>query len=134
MSLAQRMAIQQRAVDEARVKLVAAARDRKMLEKLRDKRKAEFVAELARKDFAELDDAISRLSASEQAAHAADVVSISASVFEEPTADAVQDIAEDDQAEDNQAEDNQAEDDQSGAPSEAPHEHAGLGATPEEPA
>jgi flagellar FliJ protein len=84
MTLTQRMAIQQRAVDEARAKLVAAARDRKMLEKLRDKRKTEFLAEQARKDFAELDDAISRLSASEQAAHAADVVSISAGVAEEP--------------------------------------------------
>jgi flagellar FliJ protein len=84
MTLTQKMAIQQRAVDEARARLVAAARDRKMLEKLRDKRKAAFLGEQTRKEFAELDDAISRHSASEQAAHAADVVSICASITEEP--------------------------------------------------
>jgi flagellar protein FliJ len=89
MTLAQKMAIQQRAVDEARTRLVAAARDRKMLEKLREKRKADFQTEQARKDFAELDDAISRLSASEQAAHLADVVSISAGIAGEPEESAV---------------------------------------------
>ena len=119
MTLAQRMAIQQRAVDEARARLVAAARDRKMLEKLRGKRKTEFFAEQARKDFAELDDAISRLSASEQAAHAADVVSISVTVSEESTGDAVGEIAEDDE---------------SVEALEAPHVHAGLRGFPEEPA
>jgi hypothetical protein len=119
LTLAQKMAIQQRAVDEARAKLVAAARDRKMLEKLRDKRKAAFLAEQTRKDFAELDDAISRHSASEQAAHAADVVSISATVSDEPAEDSAGDIAEDDE---------------SAASLGVPHVHAGPEAHPEEPA
>jgi flagellar protein FliJ len=119
MTLAQRMAIQQRAVDEARARLVAVARDRKMLEKLRDKRKSAFIAEQGRKEFAELDDAISRLSASEQAAHAADVMSISAAVAEEPVEDTAGNIAEEDE---------------SVALPEAPQLHAGLRAAPEEPA
>src|SRR5438874_13616591 len=51
-TIAQRMALQQRQVEEARRNLAEAARQLKILEKLREKRRQEWAREQARKEFA----------------------------------------------------------------------------------
>ncbi len=60
-TLAQEMAQVQRGIDEARSDLVKAARDHKMVEKLREKHKARWDADQSRREFAELDDIGMRL-------------------------------------------------------------------------
>ena len=56
MALAQRMAIQQRAVDEARRQLAEAAKQRKIIEKLRERQLERWRADHARREGAELDE------------------------------------------------------------------------------
>ncbi len=63
MTLAQRMALQQRQLEQARAALAEAAKQRKILEKLREKRHRQWAQEVARREFAELDDVGMRLSA-----------------------------------------------------------------------
>ena len=55
-TLAQRMLLQQRAVDAARQVLAEAAKKRKAIEKLRERRWEEWLAEQARNETAELDE------------------------------------------------------------------------------
>jgi flagellar FliJ protein len=61
MSIAQKMTVVQKQLDEARGKLVQAARDRKILEKLREKRFASWLTEQNRREFIEADDLGTRL-------------------------------------------------------------------------
>lgn len=56
MEQARRIAAAQQAVDAARVELVAAAKDRKVIEKLRERRYEQWRAEQARKEMAQLDE------------------------------------------------------------------------------
>lgn len=60
-AIAQEMAQIQREVDEARTALTQAARDHKMVDKLREKHKARWDADQARREFAELDEIGMRL-------------------------------------------------------------------------
>jgi flagellar protein FliJ len=55
-ALAQRLLLQQRSVDAARQVLAEAAKQRKIIEKLRERRWEEWVAEQGRKETAELDE------------------------------------------------------------------------------
>jgi flagellar protein FliJ len=54
--LIQRLALAQRRVDEARAALAEAARQRKIIEKLREKQESRWRAELNRKELAEADE------------------------------------------------------------------------------
>lgn len=54
--LLQKMTGVQRQVDEARQELAAAAKDRKVIEKLRERQHARWVAEINRKETAEMDE------------------------------------------------------------------------------
>lgn len=56
MALAQRMAVQQRAVDEARRQLAEAAKQRKIIEKLRERQFERWRSDHARREGAELDE------------------------------------------------------------------------------
>lgn len=56
MELVQRMALVQRQVDEARRALAASAKDRKVIEKLRERQHERWAADLTRKETAELDE------------------------------------------------------------------------------
>jgi flagellar FliJ protein len=62
LSIAQRIAAAQKAVDEARVALGEAAKQRKIMEKLREKQLERWRAEQARKDAAEQDEVGMQLS------------------------------------------------------------------------
>ncbi len=59
--LMQRIAVAQRGVDEARARLIEAAKQRRAMETLREKQEARWRADQARRELAEADDATSRL-------------------------------------------------------------------------
>ena len=61
LALAQRMAAQRQVVDAARWQLAEAAKQRKIIEKLREKREAEWKAAQARKEMAALDEIGTRI-------------------------------------------------------------------------
>ena len=63
MAMAQRMGLLQRDIDQAQKALAEAARQRKIMEKLREKQKARWLADLTRKEAAELDEVSMRLAA-----------------------------------------------------------------------
>jgi flagellar FliJ protein len=56
MEMMQRLALSQRAVDEARGELAEAAKQRKAIEKLREKQLARWREEIAKRDLAEMDE------------------------------------------------------------------------------
>jgi len=56
LAMAQRIALAQRAVEEARVELAEAAKQRKAIEKLREKQLERWRADLSRRELAELDE------------------------------------------------------------------------------
>ena len=56
LALAQRMAVQQRAVDEARRQLAEAAKERKIIEKLRERQLERWRADQSRREAADLDE------------------------------------------------------------------------------
>jgi flagellar FliJ protein len=60
--IAGRIAVAQKSVEEARLALVAAARDRKVLEKLRDQQSAAWQADLQRRDLAIQDEVAMQIS------------------------------------------------------------------------
>lgn len=62
MAIANRMSVVQRDVDEARAALAAAARDRKVLEKLRERQKEAWQMEINRKESAALDEMAMQIS------------------------------------------------------------------------
>jgi flagellar FliJ protein len=62
MTLIQRMAIAQRQVDDARAKLAEAAKDRKVIEKLREKQYERWREAVARRELADLDEVNMQLS------------------------------------------------------------------------
>jgi flagellar protein FliJ len=64
--IAQKMTLVQRQLDDARVKLMEAARQRKMMEKLREKREREWVAQQNHREFLEADDIGTRLACAER--------------------------------------------------------------------
>jgi flagellar FliJ protein len=68
-SIAQKMAAVQKRIDEARLGLMEAARQRKMLEKLREKHHQDWLAKQNHREFLEADDIGTRLAL----AYAADV-------------------------------------------------------------
>src|SRR5262245_54016690 len=55
-AIAQKMALAQRAVDDARAALAEAARQRKVIEKLREKQLQRWRADIERRELAELDE------------------------------------------------------------------------------
>ena len=57
MLIAQRMSLLQKRIDEARQAVTEAAKQRKVLEKLEEKQKQRWAADIARRETAELDDA-----------------------------------------------------------------------------
>src|SRR6266550_3168986 len=61
MEIAEKMAVVQRKVDRERQALIDAARDRAVLEKLREKQQAAWQAELNRKELAALDEVTMQL-------------------------------------------------------------------------
>ena len=61
LGLAQQMASVQRRVDEARAALAEAAKKRKILEKLRERRYAQWAEDLNRKEMAQLDEVATRI-------------------------------------------------------------------------
>lgn len=61
--VAQRMALIQRQIDEAQHALAEAAKQRKIIEKLREKQHARWAGEVARKEAADLDEVNTGLSA-----------------------------------------------------------------------
>ena len=60
-ALAQQMAAVRKRVDDARAALAEAAKQRKILEKLREKRKAQWSEEINRKELAALDEISARI-------------------------------------------------------------------------
>src|SRR5438270_1615332 len=64
--MVQRMTLLQRQIDAAHGELVEAAKQRKILEKLRDRQKTRWVAEQTRSELAELDELTMRRAAWEQ--------------------------------------------------------------------
>lgn len=56
MQLVQKMAIVQQQIDTARAALVEAAKQRKIIEKLREKQSARWKSDIARKELADLDE------------------------------------------------------------------------------
>lgn len=62
LEIAQQMAAVQRSMDEARLALAAAARDRKILEKLRERQLAGWQAEAARRENLALDEVAMQMS------------------------------------------------------------------------
>jgi len=62
MALVQKMALQQRQVDEARAAVAEAAKQRKIIEKLREKQFERWKAELSKKELAEQDEISMQLS------------------------------------------------------------------------
>ena len=60
--LAEKMAVVQRKIDQARRALIDAARDRKVLEKLREKQQAAWDAEVQRKEATALDEVAMQMS------------------------------------------------------------------------
>lgn len=63
-NMAQKMALLQRQIDDARGALLTASVQRKVIEKLRDNQKERWAAEIARKEFVELDEISQRMAAS----------------------------------------------------------------------
>lgn len=63
MTLGQKMTLLQRQIEEAQKQLVAAAQQRQIMEKLRDRQKQRWAAEQNRKQLAELDDVSMRIAA-----------------------------------------------------------------------
>ncbi len=63
MTLGQKMTLLQRQIEEAQKQLVAAAQQRQIMEKLRDRQKHRWMAEQDRKQLAELDDVSMRIAA-----------------------------------------------------------------------
>lgn len=61
MLLAQRMALQQKQIDEARLAVAEAAKQRKIIEKLREKQFERWKAELSRKELADADEVAMQL-------------------------------------------------------------------------
>src|SRR5690348_13475533 len=61
--MVQRMTLLQRQIDAAHGELVEAARQRKILEKLRDRQKSRWIADQTRRELAELDDLTMRRAA-----------------------------------------------------------------------
>lgn len=66
MELAQRMALLQRQMNEAREQLADAARDRKVIEKLREKQLERWKVEESRRELAEMDEVAMQLSQPER--------------------------------------------------------------------
>jgi flagellar FliJ protein len=66
-SIAQKMALVQKQIDDARVQLIEAARQRKMLEKLREKHHETWVAQQNHREFLEADDIGTRLALADTA-------------------------------------------------------------------
>ncbi len=66
-SIAQKMALVQKQIDNARAQLIEAARQRKMLEKLREKHHQEWVARQNHSEFLEADDIGTRLALADRA-------------------------------------------------------------------
>ena len=64
-TMAQKMALVQRDIDAARKKLAEAAKQRKIMEKLRDKQKERGKQELDRKEAADLDEVSMKLAGRE---------------------------------------------------------------------
>src|SRR5437763_11947465 len=64
--MVQRMTLLQRQIDAAHAELVEAAKQRKILEKLRDRQKSRWIADHTRRELAELDDMTMRRAAWEQ--------------------------------------------------------------------
>ena len=62
-SMAQRLTLLQRKVDEARAALVEAAKGRKVLEKLQERQKQRWMEDQSRREWAELDDVTMRAAA-----------------------------------------------------------------------
>lgn len=62
-TIAQRMSLIQRQIDDARAALVEAAKQRKILEKLQERQKLRWSEDQARREVAELDDATMRAAA-----------------------------------------------------------------------
>jgi flagellar FliJ protein len=66
-TIAQKMTLVQRQLEDARLKLIEAARQRKMIEKLREKRHLEWLANQNHREFLEADDIGMRLAFAERA-------------------------------------------------------------------
>ncbi len=66
-SIAQKMTVVQKRIDEARLQLMEAARQRKMLEKLREKHHQVWVAKQNHREFLEADDIGTRLALADTA-------------------------------------------------------------------
>ena len=62
-TMAQSMALIQREIDAAKAELANAAKERKIIEKLKEKQFERWKTEVARKDAAEMDDVSSRMAA-----------------------------------------------------------------------
>jgi flagellar FliJ protein len=62
-TLLQRMSLLQRQIDDAQQALAEAAKQRKIMEKLRERQKARWQADQARRELAELDDVTMRMTA-----------------------------------------------------------------------
>ncbi|HEX4796163.1 MAG TPA: flagellar export protein FliJ [Humisphaera sp.] len=63
MALAQKMSLLQRKIDDARTSLVEAARERKVMEKLRDRQHGAWQEDQNRRELAEMDDLTMRAAA-----------------------------------------------------------------------
>jgi len=66
-SIAQKMALVQKRIDDARLELTEAARQRKMLEKLREKHHQSWLSQQNHREFLEADDIGTRLALAERA-------------------------------------------------------------------
>ena len=60
-AMSQRMSLLQREIDQARAALAEAAKQRKIMEKLREKQKDRWTADLARKEAADVDEVSMRM-------------------------------------------------------------------------